>query len=451
MPSAFLSRNSFNQLKRAARQQLPGVQHAHVLEALARALGQNNLAALNAKLAVGEDNAVRFFLFSVHDLRIRLAELGYPDALTWDIDFSSLTDIFRVPKPSPMTLDDLQTDGTISVAQRRRFEQLIEQRKSILIIGITGSRKTILMHVLLNEMSVRAPQDEFVLCQRSQEGPEFGPNVKRFVHDEFWPGGFPAFGHRRVAFDEIRDNTALRVLNSWISYGAGVATMYASSVDEALVRMTRVLDSPRVALIREAVDVVVLMERGETPKVADIVTRDELQNRLEPPEFPQEWRQPVNYRMPPPEDVGRYILQDLKKFVGERFSNGEQLPLDPNLPIVHDDLRLQDAQPHQDGLSFTPKHWSQTADGSWEPSPASIFGTSHQVLYGRQNDVLSQERMDEMSRIIAEGGRVVVVDPKVDTDVGRVLTGTSGAMTGTHRSKPVPQPDSDATSGSKSD
>ncbi|HDR9763279.1 hypothetical protein KDX16_16110 [Burkholderia vietnamiensis] len=451
MPSAFLSRNSFNQLKRAARQQLPGVQHAHVLEALARALGQNNLAALNAKLAVGEDNAVRFFLFSDHDLRIRLAELGYPDALTWDIDFSSLTDIFRVPKPFPTTLDALQADGTISFEQRRHFEQLIDQRKSILIIGTVGSRKTTLMHVLLNEMSVRAPREEFVLCQFVQEGPEFGPNVKRFVHNEFWPGGFPAFGHRRVAFDEIRDNTALRVLNSWLYYGAGLATMYASSVDEALARMTRVLGGPGVELIREAVDVVIRMERGEMPKVAEIVTRDELQKRSEPPEFQQELRQPANYRMPPPEDVGRYVLQDLKTLMGGRFSSGEQLPLDQNMPITNDDLRMPDAQPHQDGLAFTPKHWSQTADGSWEPSPASIFGTSHQALHGRQNDVLTQERMDEMSRIIAEGGRVVFFDPKVDTDVGRVLSGTSGSTTKTHQNRPVSPPDSDTTSDVKSD
>lgn len=451
MPSAFLSRNSFNQLKRAARQQLPGVQHAHVLEALARALGHNNLAALNAKLAVGEDNAVRFFLFSYKDLRIRLAELGYPDALTWEIDFSGITDIFRVPKPFPMTLDALQADGTISLEQRQQFEQLIDQRRSILIIGPTGSRKTLLMHVLLNEMSVRAPQDEFVLCQIVQGGPEFASNVTRRVRDEFWPGGFPAFGHRRVAFDEIRDNIAFRVLDSWVFYGGGLATMYASRIDEAFARLRRLLGERGVEMIHEAVDVVVRMERGDMPKVAEIITRAEFQKLSEPPEYSMEWREQGNLRMPPPEDVGRYVLQDLKTTMAERLASGEQFPDDPNMPIINDDLRMPDAQPHQDRLPFTPKHWSQTADGSWEPSPASIFGTSHQVLHGRQNDVLTQERMDEMSRIIAEGGRVVFFDPKVDTDVGRVLTSTSGSTTKKHRNRPVSQPDSDTTSDVKSD
>ncbi|WP_166742083.1 hypothetical protein [Burkholderia cepacia] len=51
MPSAFLSKGTLNQLKRVACQQLPTVRHTHVLEALARAVGQRNFAALTSKLA----------------------------------------------------------------------------------------------------------------------------------------------------------------------------------------------------------------------------------------------------------------------------------------------------------------------------------------------------------------------------------------------------------------
>lgn len=427
MPSAFLSRNSFNQLKRAARQQLPGVQHAHVLEALSRALGHNNLAALNARLAVGEDNAVHFFLFSYDDLRIRLAELGYPAALTWDIDFSGVTEIFRVKRPFPSTLGALLADGIISLEDRRRFDQLIDRRKSILIIGATASGKSLLMHVLLNEMAIRAPRDEFVVCEMTRDGGEYPPNVARFVKNERELDEHPHFGDRRVAVDEIRDNTSFRVFQSWAAFGGGVGTMYAHSADEVFARMAHILNGRGLETICESIDVVVRMERGgDKPRVAEIVKWAELQNRSEPPEFSQEWRQQGNVRMPNPEDVGRYVLQDLKTLMTERLSSGEQVPVDPNMPIIHDDLRMQDAQPHQNGLSFAPKHWTQATDGSWVP--VNFFGTSHQALNGLQNDVLTQARMDEMSRIIAEGGNVLVIDPKADAGTVKTLA-ESGSMT----------------------
>lgn len=450
MPSAFLSRNSFNQLKRAARQQLPGVQHSHVLEALARALGHNNLAALNAALAVGEDTAVRFFLFSYHDLRIRLAELGYSDALTWDLDFSCVTDVFRVKRPFPSTLDALLADGIISLEHRRRFDQLIDQRKSILIIGATSSGKSLLMHVLLNEMAIRAPGDAFVVLEVTRSDAEYPPNVDRFVKSERGPDEPPHFCHRRVAFDELRDGIASNVLRSWTAYGGGLGTLYARSVEDVIPTLTELLGGRGVGSIHEAIDIVVRMERSDKPRVAEIVNWTELQHGSEPPEFSQEWREPANLRMPPPEDVGRYVLQDLRRLVSERFSAGDQVPLSPDMPFIHDDLRMRDGQPYQDGLSFTPKHWTQAEDGSWAPSSASFFGHSHHALHGPLNDVLTKERMDEMSRIIAEGGRVIVMDPKVDTDVARALNGKSESITQTRRNSP-PQPDSDTTSDSKSD
>jgi hypothetical protein len=430
MPSVSLSRNSFNQLKRAARQQLPGVQHAHVLEALARALGHNNLAALNARLAVGEDNAVHFFQFSYDDLRIRLAELGYPAAPTWDIDFSGGTEIFRVKRTFPSTLDALLADGIISLEHRQHFDRLIDQRKSILVIGATSSGKSLLMHVLLNEMAVRAPGDDFVVCELTRDGGEYPPNVTRFVKSEhgFDEHEHPHFGDRRVAIDEIRDNTSFRIFQAWAAYGGGVGTMYAKSADEVNARMMHVLNGRGLETIREAIDAVVRMERsGDKPRVAEIVTWGDLHSRSEPPEFSQQWREQGTVRMPNPEDVGRYVLQDLKTIMDERLSSGEQVPFDANVPVIHDDLSAQDAQWDQSGLSFTPQHWAQAADGSWVP--ASIFGTSHQALHGRQNDVLTQARMDEMSRIVAEGGRVLVIDPKADTNAVNALAEPSGLVT----------------------
>lgn len=299
-------------------------------------------------------------------------------------------------------------------------------------------------------MAIRAPGDAFVVLEVTRSDAEYPPNVDRFVKSERGPDEPPHFGHRRVAFDELRDGIASNVLRSWTAYGGGLGTLYARSVEDVIPTLTELLGGRGVGSIHEAIDIVVRMERSDKPRVAEIVNWTELQHGSEPPEFSQEWREPANLRMPPPEDVGRYVLQDLRRLVSERFSAGDQVPLSPDMPFIHDDLRMRDGQPYQDGLSFTPKHWTQAEDGSWAPSSASFFGHSHHALHGPLNDVLTKERMDEMSRIIAEGGRVIVMDPKVDTDVARALNGKSESITQTRRNSP-PQPDSDTTSDSKSD
>ena len=340
MPSAFLSRKSFNQLKRAARQQLPGVQHAHALEALARALGQNNLAALNTRLSRGEDSPVNLFEFSYDELRLRLYALGYPDALNCKIDFSSLTDIFRVRKPYPLTLAELQALGIISPAQRLRLAQLVEERRTVLIVGATGSGKSLLMYVLLNEMALRAPQDEFVLCEWHKEGPEFAPNVARFElrpPDGFVPGGVPALGHRRVAIDELVGGTALPVLRSWTSVGGGVGTLYARSADDAFEAITRVLGAAGTDMVRGAVDVVVHMQRerlGDVPRVAEINNRADQQTPDEPPEFQNAWGEQAALRLVQPEEADRYVLQDSSRLGLTRLSGDETIPFDVDLPVI---------------------------------------------------------------------------------------------------------------------
>lgn len=431
MPSAFLSRNSFNHLKQAARQQLPGVQHAHALEALARALGQNNLAALKERLATGEDNAPHFFLFSYDDLRIRLLQLGYQDATTWDLDFSGVTDVFRVKRPFPTTLDALVADGIISPEHRRHLDRLIDQRKSILIIGATGSGKSLLMHVLLNEMAVRDPRDEFVVCELTRDASSYPSNVTQLdvtrllnIESARGPREGPDFGHRRVAMDEITDELCSRVFRTWAACGGGLGTMYGLRADEVLARMSCLEGGREPKMLREAIDVVVRMERSDRPRVVEILTQAELENLLEPPEFPGERREHAARRQPLAEETGRFVQQDLREMMSTLLSAGGITPLAPNVPIIHD-VPLQDTQRRKDGLSFQPKHWRQFADGSW--FPANMFGTSS-VLFGSQMDPLMPERLDEMRRILADGGRMRDFDPKVDADTVKAINKISAFL-----------------------
>ncbi len=243
------------------------------------------------------------------------------------------------------------------------------------------------MHVLLSEMSARTPNEEFVLCQTIHEGPEYGANVKRFIRDEFWPGGYPSFGARRVAFDELRDDTALKVLRSWAAFGGGLATLHARSVEEVFSRLTSLLGGRAGELIRDAVDVIVRMEcsdRGITPRIAEIVTRKEAVEALQ--------------RSAP-------------------GAAGKQ--------ATSPDARELSHMPDDGVLSFTPKLWRQVEDGNWVPT--GIFGHTRAALYGRMGDAIEKERMEEMKRILNEGGRVFVINAKADAAIEKAMV-RSGLM-----------------------
>ena len=62
----------------------------------------------------------------------------------------------------------------------------------------------------------------------------------------------------------------------------------------------------------------------------------------------------------------------------------------------------------QSNLSFTPKHWMQTDEGDWTAAP-TFLGLS---------DYFEQERLDEMHRIVEEGGTIITVDAKADVSMG---------------------------------
>jgi len=84
MTAIHFHREQMERLKRAARSQLPGVQHAHVLDALAKAIDFNKWESLSLAL----DKAQPFTVPKSADYRIvsagalvgRLLELGYGQA-----------------------------------------------------------------------------------------------------------------------------------------------------------------------------------------------------------------------------------------------------------------------------------------------------------------------------------------------------------------------------------
>lgn len=72
-------------------------------------------------------------------------------------------------------------------------------------------------------------------------------------------------------------------------------------------------------------------------------------------------------------------------------------------------------------LSFEPKHWRQRPDGAWERCDP-VFGTSGVLFAGRSaTDPNQAARLDEMRRIIQEGGSIFVIDPKGDSSLAKSI------------------------------
>ncbi|PRD92308.1 hypothetical protein [Burkholderia contaminans] len=358
MPSVFLSKDTFNQLKRVARQQLPSVRHTHVLEALARAVGQSNFAALTSKLAESERSGQCLFLFSYEDMRRRLSELGYPGAMQWSIDLSGATEVFRAGPVIAPSLAALQANGILTAKQRERLTTCLSEQKSILVTGAVRAGKSLVFHALLNEMAIRSPQDEFALCQIAHDGSSHRPNVTRYVRDEWWAGGIPAIGQRRLAVDDLQEDSLLKTLLSWSHFRGGIGTLHATSVDRALTLLLRALGVRGFKYFREGVDVLVHIENSGTPRVTEIIERDDLMRH-------------IAALTPPPDEVGTAGLQPVS-------------------------AKVYRARPDNDSTML------------------SIAGTTHHLLHGAERDVLLQAAFARICGIWAEGESVPFVDAKFD-------------------------------------
>lgn len=289
LPHAVVSLSSLNALKTIARRQLPGVKHAHVLESLAAALGENNWAALNAKLSerVHDMDAVLLFMFSYNDLCARLYDFGYRDLNSTDLDFSSVTEIFRRPDQT-QTLRDMVVRGTLTEQHRDQLVRMVEERQSMLIIGMLGSGKTTLMLAILNEMATRAPSEQFALYRDAEEGSGFPANVRTVErhpnvskHDE---SSVPTFKRERVAIDEIRDGIGVRAIDAWNRMGGGLGTLTAYSIESCLDRLvlalgvgaTRADGNELQPYLRESIDAVIHVDRKATARIKEIATRADL-------------------------------------------------------------------------------------------------------------------------------------------------------------------------------
>jgi type IV secretion system protein TrbB len=185
------------------------------------------------------------------------------------------------------SLEEYVRQGAMSDAQRQYLQQAIAARKSILVIGGTGSGKTTLVNALLKEMVRQDASQRILVVEDTRELQCEAPNR---VHLRTSPTvsltdlvrGTLRRRPDRIIVGEVRGPEALdllMVLNT--GHPGGIATLHANDAASGLTRLSTLVSmhphAPReiAPLIADAVDLLVFIERTHstpTPrKVSEIL------------------------------------------------------------------------------------------------------------------------------------------------------------------------------------
>jgi P-type conjugative transfer ATPase TrbB len=180
---------------------------------------------------------------------------------------------FAIRKPAGriFTLDDYAAAGVITPAQCAALKDAVTRHANIIVAGGTGSGKTTLANALLHEIAglgerVVILEDtrelqcaaEDVVALRTQAG---SVSLSDLVRSTL------RLRPDRIVVGEVRGAEALDLLKAWnTGHPGGIATLHANSARAALARLEQltmeVCETPPTALIAEAVDLVVFIERG---------------------------------------------------------------------------------------------------------------------------------------------------------------------------------------------
>ena len=177
----------------------------------------------------------------------------------------------RKPAGQVIRLDAYVAAGIVTGAQSAALKSAIHNRANIIVAGGTGSGKTTLTNALLGEIACL--NERVVLLEDTRELQCEADDV---VALRTQPGSVTLaqlvrstlrLRPDRIIVGEVRGAEALDLLKAWnTGHPGGIATLHANSARAALSRLEQLAmeacDSPPTALIAEAIDLVVFIERG---------------------------------------------------------------------------------------------------------------------------------------------------------------------------------------------
>lgn len=180
------------------------------------------------------------------------------------------------------TLSDYINMDSISREQAYKLCAAIKDRRNILVAGGTGSGKTTFVNALLNEL--KDCQDRVVVLE---DLPELQINAADHVKLMTTSNismrdlvkGVLRMRPDRIVIGEVRDGgAALELLKAWnTGHPGGICTVHANSAEATVSRLEdlvhEVVHVVPASLIKEAIDIIVFMQRDHTGKhkVAKII------------------------------------------------------------------------------------------------------------------------------------------------------------------------------------
>lgn len=182
----------------------------------------------------------------------------------------------RRPPSRLLTLDDLESSGSVPPEARSLLEQAVVDRQTILISGGTGSGKTVLASALLGFLLQASPAERLVIVEEGARELMLPPasNVNRLLTSAAGGIGLTRLVRTalrlnpdRVLVGELRGAEAVDFVRaSNTGHPGGITTLHANSAEDALVRLHDLVSESGVAMSLErvvaAVDLVVHVQRA---------------------------------------------------------------------------------------------------------------------------------------------------------------------------------------------
>jgi type IV secretion system protein VirB11 len=181
------------------------------------------------------------------------------------------------------TLDEYVQASIISQRYCDAIKQSVADRKNILVVGGTQSGKTTLTNAIINHMAEVTPDNRLVIIEDTGELQCAAKNkvqLRAVDHVDMIRLLKATMRLRpdRILVGEVRDGAALALLKAWnTGHPGGVATIHANSAEAGLIRLEQLVaeatDAPMHALIAEAVDLVVFIEKTASDRCVSNIIR----------------------------------------------------------------------------------------------------------------------------------------------------------------------------------
>lgn len=180
------------------------------------------------------------------------------------------------------TLDDLVSQMVLTPERADTLRESVRGRKNILVVGGTDSGKTTFANALLDVL--KNANERILILEDTRELQCEAADVE-YLRTKDGTAGLRELVRTslrmspdRIVVGEVRGPEGLELTKAWnTGHSGGISTIHANSAGQGLVRLEQLIQesgiTPSRALIADAINVVVFMEKAGTRRIVRTVAR----------------------------------------------------------------------------------------------------------------------------------------------------------------------------------